>query len=235
MAKMVGLSRSIKMSWLKRTVELCNEDLSETEFKDQLNEYLSFEIGSPTVLRKTREILMHIWYYSDPDTDDMREEAKELIVKYPDEELQINWCMLLLSYPVFVDLSRLMGRLSEFQDEITLAQIKSKLYDEWGERSTLHHSVDKIIATLKNINVLTSDKPGRYLVNRYETMSDPVVSFMVRTGMKVTGNSYYNLMELGQFEVMYPFKYKVSKEQLMSDERFLISNFGGEVSVALRD
>lgn len=235
MAKMVGLSRSIKMPWLKRTVELCNENLSEKEFKDQLNEYLSFEIGSPTVLRKTREILMHIWYYSDPDTDDMRAEAKELITKYPEYELQINWCMLLLSYPVFVDLSRLMGRLSEYHDEITLAQIKSKLYDEWGERSTLHHSVDKIIATLKNIGVLSSEKTGRYLVNRYETTSDPVVSFMICTGMKVTGNTYYNMMELGQFEVLYPFKYKVSKEQLMADERFLISNFGGEVSVALKE
>ena len=119
MAKMVGLSRSIKMPWLKRTVELCNENLTEAEFKEQLNDYLSFEIGSPTVLRKTREILMRIWYYSDPETDDMRAEAKQLIEKYPECELQINWCMLLLSYPVFADLSKLIGRLSEYQDEIT--------------------------------------------------------------------------------------------------------------------
>lgn len=235
MAKMVGLSRSIKMPWLKRTVELCNENLSEAEFKDQLNEYLSFEIGSPTVLRKTREILMHIWYYSDPETDDMRMEAKQLIAKYPECGLQINWCMLLLSYPVFADLSKLIGRLSEYQDEITLAQIKAKLYDEWGERSTLHHSVDKIMATLKNIGALTTVKTGRYQVNRYETTCDPVISFMIRTGLKVTGNSYYNMMELSQFEVLYPFKYSISKEQLMTDERFLISNFGGEISVALKE
>lgn len=235
MAKMVGLSRNIKMPWLRRTVELCRENISESEFKDQLNEYLSFEIKSSTNLRKTREILMHIWYYPDPEIDELREEAKQLIAQYPECELQINWCMLLLTYPVFVDLSRLIGRLSEYQDDVTLAQIKGKLYDEWGERSTLHHSVDKIIATLKSLGVLSSEKTGRYTVNRFETTAEPVVSFMIRTGMKVMGNSYYNMMELGLFEVMYPFKYKISKEQLMSDERFLISNFGGEVSVALKE
>lgn len=27
---------------------------------------------------------------------------------------------------------KLIGKLSEFQDEITLAQLKQKLFDEWG-------------------------------------------------------------------------------------------------------
>ena len=61
MAKMVGLSRSLKMPWLNKVAELALEDLIEAEVKEQLNEYLSYEIQSPTVLRKTREILMNIW------------------------------------------------------------------------------------------------------------------------------------------------------------------------------
>ena len=66
MAKMVGLSRKLKLPWLKYTVDLVADGTSESEIKDKLNEYLSYEIESPTVLRKTREILMNIWVYDNP-------------------------------------------------------------------------------------------------------------------------------------------------------------------------
>ena len=42
MAKMVGLSRNLKMQWLNKTVELVNEGLTEKEVKESLNEYLSY-------------------------------------------------------------------------------------------------------------------------------------------------------------------------------------------------
>ena len=68
MAKTVGLSRKITLKWLNKMVELAEENLPEAECKNKLNEYLSFEIESPTNLRKTREILMRIWYY--PNEED---------------------------------------------------------------------------------------------------------------------------------------------------------------------
>ena len=41
---------------------------------------------------------------------------------------------MLAAYPVFIDMCKLIGKMSEFEDEITLAQLKNKLFDEWGER-----------------------------------------------------------------------------------------------------
>jgi hypothetical protein len=54
MAKMVGLSRTIKLPWLNQAAELYDSEYTETEVKEQLNEFLAYEIGSPTVLRKNR-------------------------------------------------------------------------------------------------------------------------------------------------------------------------------------
>ena len=47
MAKMVGLSRNLKLPWLNEVVRLYAEGLEEEQIKKQLNEYLSYEIGSP--------------------------------------------------------------------------------------------------------------------------------------------------------------------------------------------
>ena len=73
MAKTVGLSRNIKMQWLNKAVALLYDNLEETEYKSALNEYLGYEIGSAINIRKTREILMHLWFYKDAETDDIRE------------------------------------------------------------------------------------------------------------------------------------------------------------------
>lgn len=234
MAKMVGLSRSIKLPWLDKTVELMGQDLSEQELKDALNEYLSFEIGSPTVLRKTREILMHTWYYDEPETKAIRDQALDLIRKNLDDKLALHWCMLLAAYPVFQDVTRLIGKIIEFQDEFTVKQLRQKLYDEWGERATLLHSLEKIIATMRNLGAIEADKPGTYHAVKRKIRSQDVADFMIYVVISLGDASYYSVQDLKEMECLFPFEYQVSKETLAADERFVISNFGGELSVGAK-
>ncbi len=48
------------------------------------------------------------------------------------------------------------------------------------------------------------------------------------------GSGYCSFGELTEFNVMFPFEYTVSKEQFMADERFILTTFGGEMTVALK-
>ena len=233
MAKMVGLSRKLKLPWLKYTVDLVADGTSESEIKDKLNEYLSYEIESPTVLRKTREILMNIWVYDNPYSSRLKSEAVQLIEKYPEYAVSINWCMMLAAYPVFLDMCKLIGKMSEFQDEITLAQLKQKLFDEWGERTTLYHSIDKLISTLKEFDVLRCEKPGKYHINRMTVNNEQVSAFMVYAVMNIDDSGYYSFQELNDSVYLFPFEYHVEKETIVSDDRFSISTFGGEISISL--
>ena len=235
MAKMVGLSRTIKLPWLNKAAQLCQEHLPQEKYKAQMNEYLSFEIESPTVLRKTREILMNVWYYdTDPFITDIRKDAIKLLDRYPDEAVPIHWCLLLLAYPVLIDMSKLMGRLFEFSDTITVKQIKQKLYDEWGERATLLHTTDKILATMKELGVITNVKIGTYAIHKHIIKADLVTTMVILTALKTMGSEYCNFGELTEFNVMFPFEYSISKEQFVADERFILTTFGGEVTVALK-
>ena len=193
MAKIVGLSRNLKLQWLNKVVELASSNLTEQEIKDQLNEYLSFEISSPTNLRKTREILMNIWVYENDISNKLREEAISIVRDMPEYALAAHWCMMLATYPVFVDMCKLIGRLSEFQDEITLSQIKQKLYDEWGERTTLYHSIDKLISTLKELSVLRCEKPGKYHIVKHEVHNGRISAFMMYAMILVDDSGYYSL------------------------------------------
>ena len=234
MAKVVGLSRSLKMPWLNKAAELALEDLAEAEVKEQLNEYLSYEIQSPTVLRKTREILMNIWIRQGEYPARIHSDAKKLYRSYPDFELEIHWCLILTAYPIFVDVCKLIGKISQFQDEITLAQIKQKLFDEWGERNTLYHSMDKIIATMKALGVIEGDK-GKYKIKKYNVKNQKVVMFMLYTLMSIDNSGYYTMLELTSSPLFFPFEYTPDKTDMMEDDRFIFSNFGGDTTVGIKE
>ena len=92
MAKTVGLSRKITLKWLNKAHEFFSESLTEDAFKTQMNDYLSFEIESPTVLRKTREILMHVWFYEDDSyLTLLRKEVSR--VRYCDPLVYASFCL----------------------------------------------------------------------------------------------------------------------------------------------
>ena len=235
MAKTVGFSRNIKLKWLSKAAELYREKLSEAEYKNALNDYLSFEIDSPTNLSKTREILMKIWYYNTDDVISvMRERASGLTVEYPDESSAVHWCLMLSVFPVFNDLCKYIGRFAEMNDIIVLNQIKKKLYDEWGERSTLFYSTDKIIATMKEFEAIYSEKPGKYRIVKHKISKPEIISMMTKTAMRAIGSSYYTLGDLSGFGVLFPYEYDINKVDIMSDSDFVIANFGGETTVALK-
>lgn len=234
MAKMVGLSRNLKLPWLNEVFRLYADGLDENTIKEKLNEYLSYEIESPTNIRKTREILMNIWVYENENTEILRDEALCLIQKDSDYRLPVHWCMMLATYPVFQDMCRLIGKISEYEETITTKQIKQKLFDEWGERSTLYHSSDKLIATLKAMDVLQSEKVGVYSIKKHELNGAEIVNFLLYAMMKIDDAGYYSLSEMDSSVYLFPFEYNISKEAILNDERFTMGTFGGETSVSLR-
>ena len=235
MAKRVGLSRKLKLSWLNKAAELALEGLPEQEIREQLNAYLRFEIESPINIRKTREILMQTWVYESGKTGRLRPSALELMRTCPQCALEIHWCMLLAAYPVFADVCRLMGKISAFQDEITLARLRQSLFDEWGERTTLLHSLDKLMATFKELEAVTCDRPGRYRVRPHCVSNPAVAAFMVYTMMLVDNGGYYTLADIHASAYFFPFQYRVETELLFADSRFAIQQFGGELSVSLSE
>ena len=130
MAKMVGYACNIRAAWMKYARQLLSEGLSQEAYKANLNEYLSFEIASPVRLRKSREILMRVWYYDDENITPMRQEALRLIERYPDYEVAIGLCLIYLAYPVVADISKIIGKVLDYQDFFTNGVLKQKLYDE---------------------------------------------------------------------------------------------------------
>lgn len=114
-----------------------------------------------------------------------------------------------------------------------LLYFRLKLYDEWGERTTLYHSIDKLISTLKELNVLSSDRPGKYKIVKHAVQNNRVSVFMIYAMMLIGDSGYYSFADLSNAVFFYPFEYQIEKELILGDSRFSTNNFGGELSVSV--
>lgn len=231
MAKLVGISRSIKLEWLNQTVELLKQGMSAAEIKQALNDYLSIEIKSPTNLRKTREILMNIWVHNSSEHQSIRKNALELMGKNDTPKLAIHWCMILLRYPLFIDVCKSIGRVTNIQSTFTTSWYKQKLSDVWGERTTLIHTSDKILQTLKYTEVIENTRVGEYKVNVIDIHHESTIRLMILTYMTMNQKAYYDITELTNIPELFPFRFQISHEMLHHSDLFSMNYFGGKIVV----
>ena len=86
MAKMVGLNLIIKREWIEKTISLLDEVLSDADYRKELDDYLAYEIESPTNRRKAREILMRVWVRNAEGAEKLQQdtEAAYKILKVTD-------------------------------------------------------------------------------------------------------------------------------------------------------
>ena len=229
MARIVGLSRSIKSEWLNKTAELVLEGKGETQIKDELNEYLSFEIKSPIVLRKTREILMNVWVRIPNEFSILKQSALEAYKDDKSNKLALHWSMMLVAYPIFSDVCALIGKLASIQDTFAASWLKEKLFEMWGERTTLFHSCDKILQTLKLIGAIENEKIGVYRIKKYPVTDVKTIQVLLLAILRLRERAYYEIAELSSIPQAFPFEYTVSLEWLNNSDLFTLSNFGGKI------
>jgi len=127
-----------------------------------------------------------------------------------------------------------MGKMFEFQDVITTTQIKQKMFDQFGERNLIKFATTKIISTMKGLEAVRSIQTGKHEAVVKNISNEEIIAFMLEVAMFLDGSSYYSFSSLTESTFLFPFKYRVSKEQLMQEERFTLSTFDATLSVAMK-
>ena len=136
-----------------------------------MNELIGTHISNAVNIKNTRIILLNTWYRNDPVIQEECITICRRIAKA--DRLSLHWALLLLAYPVFFDLTSIIGSIAGYSDEINATQIKARIYDKWGARSTLEHSLTKNLQSLKDMDILIPiNRAGKYSIKRH-TISDP--------------------------------------------------------------
>ena len=235
MAEMIGLTNNVTLEWMELAAncKLLGKDV--TEAKGILDENISLTIMSKDNIRKKRDIVLNMWYR--PDDWFLSASVKAADGLLPNERIAIHWALLMKRYQVFYDLCFVIGSLFDYRDEITLTQIRNRIFEKWGARNTLLNSLSKNLQTFKELESIKSVPPagtyqkGNILINHIQ-----VVQLLCLAVIEQSGKQYMTWEEVIHHPTLFPFDIKdVTQADMASSEYLCLERMGDGIVIRARD
>ena len=234
MAEQIGLARNFTLEWLDSAANCQLAGKNKAEAREYLDGIIGEKLHSKDNIRKTRTMMLNLWYDNEPWIQNVA------IADYRDathnEHLPLHWAMLLVYYPIFFDLSTVIGSLLEYREVITLQQIRSRIYEKWGARTTLEHSLSKNMQSLKDVGVLIPQQTvGTYTATKAVVDSKQIVYALANAIITNEKCEYMTWEEIIHHPALFPFEIKhVTQADLAACDRFALERMGDNVVIRMK-
>lgn len=229
MSRFIGLDRKLRLGWLDITAGLCQEGLEPTAIAEELDRRLASEILGDEARSKTITVLKRIWVTVPEMSKPFHEEALRLVALVdPDERLWVHWGMSLLAYPFFRDVAATVGQLGRLQGSLSQAQVKRRMVESWGERTTLLRAVQRLLRTFVEWNAMKDmNERGSYeLVPSRLTENRKLALWLLECALVSGEVDQMPLAELGRLSYLFPFDLLPFLLEIRNSEQFQISTQG---------
>lgn len=235
MADRIGMTRNINEEYLNTVANCKIAGKSLLEARDILNAMIGTRIHAETNIKNTRIILLNTWYRNDPW---FQESCVKLAKQLPEpERLPLHWALLMIAYPVFYDLCTIIGGTLEYRDHVSSAQIKGRISEVWGARTTLLHALPKNLQTMKDIRVLEPlSIMGTYKPISHVVDDRHVMCILAAAILKCSDHKYMTWEHIIHHPALFPFEIRhVTQADIAACERFILERMGDDVVIRLKE
>ena len=234
MAEMIGLTNNVTLEWMELAADckILGKDL--TEAHGILDENIALTIKSKDNIRKKRDIVLNMWYR--PEDQFLLNSVKAANHLVSNERIGIHWALLIKRYQVFYDLSTVIGGLFNYREEITLGQIRTRIFEKWGARDTLLNCLPKNIQTLKELKSITSAKAiGTYCRNTLPLRNPKIMQLLCAAIIERSEKEYMTWEEIVQHPSLFPFSIDgLTQGDMASCEYLCLERMGDDVVIRLK-
>lgn len=183
----VGIKQVIRIEWMKKTTNLLMAGLNTKEVRQNLHEFLANQKGNgsrsergETSRTQVVNMLMKVWVDPDHELVPFRDEALSVLRDNPSMSFPIHWAMISAAYPFWFNVARQTGRLLTLQDQVTQAQIFSRLKEQYGDRETVSRYARHVVRSFVFWGVLKdTDTKGCYEKNAMLAISDSRLAILM--------------------------------------------------------
>ena len=205
---LVGFDRYVEKQWMDQAAKLVGEGKPLTEVNTLLDEYLMPSIDGETSRRKTKNILTATWAKSSPDETVFKAEAVELFRSANSaERLAIHYGISIATYPYFLSLSKILGRLFKLQDEVSNAEFNRRVIESVGDRDSIKRAAARYLQSLVQWGVLESTgkssvKPG----NKMELQNSELVTWLYSSVLFSSDKDRLSVDDIVSDPAWFPFE-----------------------------
>jgi hypothetical protein len=186
----LGIKQTIQKHWMDNVVKMMLAGLTEKEIRDELDEFLATQKqsgGTGGRGKKTYGMATSIlasWFAPDKELIPFRDHALALIRHENTENwLPYHWAVISASYPFWFNVAKQTGRLFNLQDQITQAQVFSRLKEQYGDRETVARNARYAIRSFVAWGVLEDSKvKGCYEQSKPMGITEPNLAILLYEG-----------------------------------------------------
>lgn len=199
----LGFDRKLKLTWLDAAAALARE--STEAAKAHLDIFLAHEISGKDARRKTNDALRRLWLTCEENV--LTRNARQLFHGAGrDVRVCLHYGMSMMAAPLFRDAVHLIGRLISLQGKVSVAQVRTRIYEKWGERSTLDSAVSRIFGSLADWGILKPIGKGHYETITMTAPDSEIASWLLAAAVSAHPSNQLPVEELLALPELFPFE-----------------------------
>lgn len=229
--KGVEFDRNIRLAWLDDAAMLVAQGLGHDASRVRLQEFLVDEIPSKENRRKTIIVLGRIWTRSADAYPVRHAEALELLHSVdPHDRVWLHYGMTLLTHPFFRSVAGTIGQLGRQRDSLDRELLRKRLIGELGELGTLHDSVNRVVFSLLDWNVLAQANgtrgAWRPLEGEQRTGCEELQLWLLACALEANPSHELLLADLLRVPELFPFQFTVGVDRIRASRLFEVQRQG---------
>lgn len=217
----IGFNRHLESDWLAQTASWVANDISGNELKQKIDELLSPAFTSQVAKDKTRNLLFGIWSKLPKHIpDSFQKSAANLLMENSELNLVFHWGMMLAKYPFFKSVVEQIGKLTKLNDSFIYSQLEQRITETYGDTSTIKRSMQFVVRTLMNLELLANPKQGVYQLRKPISVTKPEIkAWLVEASIYSESVTSRSLNAINDETVWFPFDIYFDESDLSSNSR----------------
>ena len=204
----IGFNRHLEMTWLTQTAAWAASGLRGAELKQHIDSLLAPAFTSQVAMDKTRNLLFGIW---DTQTKSVptrfSQQACELLLSHSEKSLVLHWGLLIAKYPFFYFVVAQLGRIARHDGVFLYSQLEQRVTEEYGDTSTIKRSMQFVVRTLVNLEILSNPKTGMYQLRKPLTLSSPeLIAWLAEAVIYANNEKSRSLERMNNEPALFPFE-----------------------------
>lgn len=205
----VGFDRKIRLAWLEAVAGWTASGMPDADIRAKLDLLLEGEVKGKEARKKTKTVLLRTWLLPSEKLRAFRDQGLSLLSRTSGpERLALHWGLVCANHPVVWETASVVGRLLRLQGEASLSQVRARIVETYGERSTVVRASQRILRSFSDWGVLDEmPERGVYRASGAQRLEDPeVIAWLIEASLLSSGQETRVLPALLSSPSLFPFE-----------------------------
>jgi hypothetical protein len=229
----IGFDRTISSEWLDAAVARVMSGEAPEQTRKFLWDFLEdVEPGNTnnSGRGKTLTVLTRIWVSVPKEAEPLRQAALKCVASTSGEKrIGVHWAMVSGTHPFFFDVATHVGNLIKLNGQANRSQIKRRMTELWGDRSTLERTIQHVLRSMAQWGLLRAGKEHDSLIGPLQRINidDDVGRLLVHSVLLGHGKGL-PFSQLAGHPSLFPFAVHSTARDLTRNTVFKIQRQGDQ-------